>query len=160
MNHAQTSPCMPAPVNGAGNWLGAHGNPSEQDRAFIALHNAYRPHGGLMRVHRPAADTTAASAGQTRVVSDLVDAGELFALWWYDALWIPMFQLHMPAVVVAAKPQRVVAELGSGFDGWALAGWFVRPNSWLADNSPIECLGSRLPAVLDAARADRFVATG
>lgn len=71
-----------------------------------------------------------------------------------------MFQLTLPGPTVAAGPQRVVAELGRNFDGWALAGWFVQPNAWLANQSPIECLGSRLPDVLEAARADRFVTTG
>ena len=93
-------------------------------------------------------------------MADLVDAGGLFGFQWYDALWRPMFQFERQGPTVAAGPQRVVAELGSSFDGWALASWFVQPNSWLANHSPIECLGSRLPDVLEAARADRFVATG
>lgn len=71
-----------------------------------------------------------------------------------------MFQFAMPGPTVAVGPQRVVAELGRGFDGWALASWFVEPNAWLASHSPIEYPGLHLPAVIEAARADRFVTTG
>jgi hypothetical protein len=138
----------------------ANGNPSAQDCAFIALQNAYRPYAGLIRLHALAAPGHVRSVAQARDVQELVDAGELFAFPWHDALWIPMFQLRLPGPAVAAAPQRVVAELGRGFDGWAVASWFVQPNTWLASHSPIECLGTRLPDVLDAARADRFLTTG
>jgi hypothetical protein len=50
-----------------------------------------------------------------------------------------------------------VAELGRSFDGWALANWFVLPNSCLSGRSSIDCLSSDLPDVLAAAREDRFV---
>ncbi len=70
-----------------------------------------------------------------------------------------MFQFALPGPTVAAGPQSVVAELGRNFDGWALAGWFVQPHAGLANQSPIACLGSRLPDVLEAARADRLVTT-
>jgi hypothetical protein len=133
---------------------------STQDCAFTALLNAYRPHAGLMRLHRLSASARIRSEGQHGDVEELVDAGELFGFQWHDALWIPMFQFDTPGPTVAAGPQRVVAELGRSFDGWALACWFIQPNSWLASHSPIECLGSRLPHVLEAARADRFVMTG
>jgi len=137
----------------------ACGNPTAQDRAFIALQNAYRPHGGLSRLHRRVAGGCMRPTGQEHEVANIVDAGGVFAFHWYDDLWIPMFQLDLPGPKVAAGPQHVVAELGGSFDGWALACWFVEPNSWLASRSPIECLSSRLPDVLEAARADRFVAT-
>ena len=71
-----------------------------------------------------------------------------------------MFQFAMPGPTVVTEPQRVVAELGRSFDGWALASWFVEPNAWLARHSPIDCLRSHLPDVLAAARADRYVTTG
>ena len=138
----------------------ASGNPSAQDYAFIALQNAYRPHAGLVRLHRLPPDGRIRSDRVECGVEDLVDAGALFGFQWHNALWIPMFQVDMPGPTVATGPQRVVAELGRGFDGWALASWFVQPNTWLANHSPIAWMGSRLPEVLEAARADRFVSTG
>jgi hypothetical protein len=166
MSHAQSTPCTTARGFDADRWLpalaqagSASGNPSAQDRAFIALLNAYRPHAGLMRLHSLAAIGRIRSEGQDCEVEDLVDTGQLFGFQWHDALWLPMFQFDMAGPTVAAGPQRIVAELGRSFDGWALASWFVQPNSWLTSHSPIECLNSRLPDVLAAARADRFVST-
>jgi hypothetical protein len=127
-----------------------------QDRAFIALQNAYRPHGGLLRLHGLSVEGVARSGGQEREVGHLFAARELFGFQWYGDVWIPMFQFALPGPTVAAGPQRVVAELGRDCDGWKLAGWFIQPNARLASQSPIECLDSRLADVLEAARVDRF----
>jgi len=167
VSHAQSIPSATALDLCAGDWApavaraaSAPGGITPQDRAFIALQNAYRPHGGLSRLHGLNTGGGVGSKGQGCDVEDLFAAGELFGFQWYRAMWIPMFQFALPGPTVAAGPQRVVAELGRNFDGWALASWFVQPNAWLADHSPIECLDSRLPDVLEAARADRFVTTG
>ncbi len=189
MNHAQPHAANAAPLSAAGRWLAdwtpapagmASGNPSAQDGAFIALQNAYRPHRGLLRLRCRAADAGSRREEPARDVADLVDAGALFGFPWYDAIWIPMFQFDVPGPgsasgpgpgpgpgsgsgpgpALATGPQRVVAELAGCFEGWALASWFVRPSTWLAGSPPIACLGSRLPEVLQAARADRFVVRG
>jgi hypothetical protein len=129
------------------------GNPSTQDRAFIAMLDAYRPYGGLSRLHGLTAGGRVESDGRESVVGKLVDEGALFGFHWHDDVWIPMFQLDMPGSKVAPGPQRVAAELGRGFDGWGIASWFVQPNARLESHSPIECLSSRLHGVLEAARA-------
>lgn len=147
---------------GSGSWFPALtkaeavlGSPSDQDRAFIALLNAYRPYGGLSRLHGLTADGQVESEGREIVVGKLIDEGELFGFHWHDDVWIPMFQFDMPGPKVALGPQRITAQLGRGVDGWVIASWFVRPNAWLENHSPIECLNSRLPEVLEAAA--RFV---
>jgi hypothetical protein len=93
--------------------------------------------------------------GQDSLVEDLVFCGEVFAFPWQDAMWIPMFQFDMSGLAVESGPQSVASTLGLGFNGWAIASWFVEPCSWLGDHRPIECLGSRLSEVLYAARANR-----
>lgn len=136
------------------------GAPTARDRAFIALQNAYRPHAGLMRLQAATEDRQRRPEAHESAVEPRVHAGELFGFHWHDAMWVPMFQFVLPGHELAEAPQRVAAELGHSFDGWAMASWFVQPNSWLAGHRPIEDLHERLPEVLAAARADRFVATG
>ena len=167
MSHSRSTSAITALDLCTGDWapavLQAASSPgltSPQDRAFIALQNAYRAYGGLSRLEGLNAGACVRFDGQGGDVGDLVAEGEFFGFEWYHALWVPMFQFAMPGPTVAAGPQRVVAELGRGFDGWALASWFVQPNAWLASHSPIECLALHLPDVLAAARADRFVTTG
>lgn len=131
----------------------------DADAAFIALLGAYRARGGMarQRCHLDAADSPQSPAATT--LGSLIDEGAVFAFRWHDALWIPLFQLASGGGAAAA-PQRAVAELGIEFDAWALAHWFVRPNSCLNDDLPVDCLRTRLPEVLQAAREDRFVAIG
>ncbi len=99
-------------------------------------------------------------ADQPSFVDDALHAGDVFGFQWVDTVWIPAFQFDARKLTVEQGPQQVVAELGRSFDGWALASWFVRPNSSLAGCVPIECVGDKLLDVLEAARVDRFVATG
>ncbi len=93
-------------------------------------------------------------------VEYLVRGGAVFGFPWFDAVWVPLFQFALPGHAIAEGPRRVAAEFGPAFDGWSLASWFVSPNSGLANHSPIDCLGTRLPDVMQAARADRFAMTG
>jgi hypothetical protein len=54
----------------------------------------------------------------------------------------------------------VLSELRSSDDAWEMANWFAQPNAWLADDTPAAKLLSDLPAVLQAARGEQFIAVG
>lgn len=135
--------------------------PGWQDELEVAaLRLAYEDVGGigrgdeigrLLADHRP---------GTFISMAQLVTDEDIFGFEWEGFLWLPMFQFAMRDLAIEAAPRQVRAELGDGFDGWALSAWFVEPNSWLAKSRPIDLIGSHLEAVLQAARADRFVATG
>ena len=64
----------------------ASDNTSAQDRAFIALQNAYRAHGGLSCLRSLSVWRCALSEGSGRDVEDLIAAGELFSFHWYHAM--------------------------------------------------------------------------
>ena len=133
---------------------------SAQDRAFIALQDAYRPHGGLLRSRRWPSGIRMREQGLDGDVERLLEAGQVFGFPWHDSLWLPLFQLDLSGPAVLAGPEAVVAEWGGRVDAWALACWFVLPHAGLGGRKPIECLDARLPEVLQAARLDRFVVTG
>jgi hypothetical protein len=135
------------------------GIPFSQDRSFITLLNAYRPHGGISRLHHLSTRENSQSGGADSDVERLILEGHLCAFHWHHDVWIPLFQFEPDRHALAVAPQRVIAELDRGFDGWELANWFVQPNAWLDCHSPVEWLNSHLPEVLQAARADRFFAT-
>jgi hypothetical protein len=166
MNHAASVNCN-IPSNGAN--LHAHsvlqgasasGNTSEQVFAFVDLLDAYQPYGGLSRTNGLPAGGRVRCFGRDRLVDDLVAQGELIAFTWHDTVWMPMFQFDMLGIAVEPKPQVVIATLGLGCNGWALANWFVQPNRWLESHRPIQCLASRLSDVLYAAREYRAKAIG
>lgn len=114
------------------------------DDAFIGLLDAYRPHGGLSRMSGIPIGQRYRCEGEDRLVSELVQEGELFGFCWHDSYWIPLFQLDVGSGAVETKARMVASTLGADLDGWALAIWFVMPNKWLQCHSPIECLGSRI----------------
>lgn len=61
---------------------------------------------------------------------------------------------------IRSAVEQVVAELAGAFDERDAALWLTRPNSWLNQVAPAELIAHDLPAVLQAARADRFVVLG
>jgi hypothetical protein len=61
---------------------------------------------------------------------------------------------------IRPEAAAVLAELAGTFDDWELASWLAEPNAWLQGRTPVDALRAEPRAVLDAARADRFVARG
>ena len=73
---------------------------------------------------------------------------------------LPMFQFDLSGATVQPGLRPVMAELGDVFDDRELVDWFATPSCWLGGEAPVAIFAKDLPAVLRAARADRFVATG
>jgi hypothetical protein len=132
----------------------------ERDAAFVALLNAYRSTGGLLRGDDLADLLIARGSGDHATLARSIVSGEILCFDWNHTLWVPAFQLDPDSLAAATASRRVLAELSSAFDGWSAAHWFVTPNAWLRECTPIELLGTQLDAVLDAARADSFIAKG
>jgi hypothetical protein len=80
-----------------------------------------------------------------------------------DSPWgpmFPLFQFDLPTASVVDAMAPLLDELRPVFDDIELALWFVTPNEWLGGARPVSAMHHSLPAVLQAARADRFVAGG
>ena len=73
---------------------------------------------------------------------------------------MPLFQFDLADMSIRPDAAAVLAELVGTLDDWELARWFAEPNAWLRGRMPVEALALDAQAVLDAARADRFVAHG
>ncbi|MGE0347942.1 hypothetical protein [Hydrogenophaga sp.] len=73
---------------------------------------------------------------------------------------LPLFQFDLPRAAVHPGMRLLLAELRGVLDDVELALWFVTPNEWLGGARPALAMQTMLPAVRDAARADRFVALG
>ena len=74
--------------------------------------------------------------------------------------YLPKFQFDFDRMTVRPGVRAVIDELRAPFDDWELAQWFTRTNNWLDGRSPAEALADNPSDVLQAARADRFVAMG
>ncbi|MEO8298319.1 MAG: hypothetical protein ABI574_10990 [Burkholderiales bacterium] len=128
------------------------------DRAFMALQAAYRGMGGIARARDLARQLHERQHSDVVSLTRLILAGEVFSFGWLDTFWVPMFQFDPTDLSRRPDVGQVLAELVAEFDGWRLAGRFVRPNGRLNDGRPIDLLEADLAAVLGAARRDRFVA--
>ena len=130
------------------------------DREFVAMHAAYRATGGMARGDDLGRLMEDRRHGDLASLARLIVIGEIFSFEWHHSFWVPMFQFELRDLTVKPAHQQVLAEFAGALDGWTLALWFALPNSWLNGQRPADLLDSNLPAVLDAARTDRFIAAG
>jgi len=77
-----------------------------------------------------------------------------------SVLLLPLFQFDFAAGCVRGGVVPTMAELSGVMDDDEVACWFAQPNAWLHGAAPAQILPSDVGAVLAAARADRFLATG
>lgn len=139
---------------------GAFDAGSPVDRQFAQMAAAFQPSGGLARGDDLAQRLADQGRGDARSLADLIAHREVFCFEWGGAPWLPMFQFCPQTLTVRTGPQRVYRELGAVFDGWSLAAWYAQPNHWLRGERPVDRLVPALDDVLEAARADRYIAAG
>jgi hypothetical protein len=130
------------------------------DREFAAVRAGCQASGGVVRGGDLAGWLEKRQRGDAVSLAKLIISGNIFGFEWQGNFWIPMFQFDFRDLSIRQAPRKVRAELGGVFDGWTLSVWFVQPCVWLNGQSPIDLLEADLPAVLEAARSERFVATG
>lgn len=130
------------------------------DAGFIALCAAYRASGGIVRSTDLAHWMAGRGEGDCQTLAALIGAGQAFSFGWRDSVWLPMFQFSPLQPAWPASTRRVLAELAPVLDGWQLAAWFVRGNTWLTGQRPLDLLAGGVDRVLAAARTDRYVITG
>jgi hypothetical protein len=126
---------------------------------FAAMRSAYHAAGGFAGGDDLARLLEDCGRGSFSSLARRIVAGEVFGFEWRQTFWIPMFQFD-EALDVKPGLKAVLAELATEYDGRRLANWFVEPNGWLDERRPIDVLDASPDEVLQAARADRFVATG
>lgn len=127
---------------------------------FVAMLAAFRDTGGTARADDLARLLQDRPHGGYVSLARLLAHGKVFSFEWRGSRWVPMFQFDLNDLSVRPGLQNVLAELSGEFDDWSLAAWFAEPNSWLDDQRPVDLLATELRSVVEAARADRFIAAG
>jgi hypothetical protein len=133
---------------------------SERDTEFLSMLDAYRPTGGLVRGDDLADLQISRHSGDHASLARAIVAGEILCFDWNRTIWVPAFQLDRGDFTARREIGNVLAELSGTFDGMSAALWFVAPNAWLRGRAPVELFGVDIDEVLDAARAERFIANG
>lgn len=131
-----------------------------QDRLFIELLNGFRSSGGLQKLS--ALQASRCNAWGDEFIEALrarVADRSVLGITWNHETWVPAFQFDGHGAT--RQPAfAVFLELTSSHDPWELATWFVTPSIWLQQVRPIDLLERAPACVLEAARADRYVAIG
>ena len=131
-----------------------------EDRQFLQMHHAYARTGGLLSgsdvAHRLRRfhDQPLSTLGRWIVARSIVHFE------WRSHILVPLFQFDAEEMALRPVVVNVLQELCEVLGDWELAHWFVQPNCWLSDAAPVDALGSEPEAVIDAARADRYIARG
>jgi len=129
-------------------------------RDFDAMTQAFRPHGGFLsgdeavRRLRRRCDQPLSTLGRWIVSRGVINVA------WRGQILMPTFQFHLDDMSIEPACARVAGELTPVFDDWELALWFAAPNAWIGHAAPVALIAEDEPAVLEAARADRFIARG
>lgn len=129
----------------------------QSDHRFVTLLDLYRGSGGLARAPEVASLFMRRCGDDVAVFAGWILKREVICFEWHSKMWLPLFQFS--GIDMAPPPilSQVLAELVSVYDQWDVANWFVQPQLWLAQRTPIDLLVSDPLAVLNAARAVRFV---
>ncbi|MEP7295334.1 MAG: hypothetical protein ABI702_04040 [Burkholderiales bacterium] len=127
---------------------------------FSVLANAYRRRGGLASGDEVLRLMRARVTQPISALARWMVSGQAISFSWQSCVLLPMFQFELSTMSLRSGPRQVSLELRGVFDDWDLVQWFVEPNSWLHEAAPIDLVERDLAAVLQAARADRFIARG
>ncbi len=130
------------------------------DEGFVSMREHYSANGGIKNATALAQSHTGGQNGQLNSLANQILIGDVFSFEWRGQLWIPLFQFNPDGLTSRLCVRQVLNELTNVFDGWTMAVWFIQNNVWLANKKPIDLLDMRLSCVLNAARADRYVAVG
>jgi hypothetical protein len=131
-----------------------------EDRLLVLILHAYGQCCGVATADELAGLLRVYANQPISVLARWIVARRVVSFVWQSETWIPLFQFDLADMSLRQGALQVIRELVEAFDDWELATWFASPNPWLQDAAPLEIILDDPSAVLDAARADRFVAMG
>jgi hypothetical protein len=127
---------------------------------FLFMQRAFGPSGGLISGDGLGRLLRVRAEQPLSMLARWIVRREVVAVDWRSCTMLPLFQFEPCAMTIRPRVTDVVKELTGVFDGWSLALWFAQPNAWLEERAPVDVIHLDPRTVLDAARADRFIARG
>lgn len=120
----------------------------------------YRDHGGVARADEVVERIRPHYNQPMSRLARWIAGREVLSIDVDGQLWLPLFQFDLGVGSIRPDALQVFATLKPAFDAWELASWFVEPNAWLDDDTPVCRFSQDARSVLQAARTDRFAALG
>lgn len=130
------------------------------DEHFMAMLTAYRGTGGLARREEVAAALEHRNVAHSHMLNLWIYHRTVICFNWQSQDWLPWFQFNSLTLEPHPQLKPLFDELTDVYEPLEMADWFAAPNPWLAGVAPVDTLLHDLEAVLDAARADHYIAIG
>ena len=130
-----------------------------RDAQFDWMRVAFSPVGGLLHSEECQRRLRQQTDQPVSRLARAIVSRSVLSLSWDGDTWIPAFQFGEDGLTVRPCCARIFEELEPIFDDWELAWWFAIPNAWLDGDAPVNRLDDT-ELLLQAARADRFIARG
>lgn len=131
-----------------------------EHRELMLMQQAFHRTGGLVSGDEATRLLRRQSAQPISTLARWIVGRTIVNFEWQSQTLVPLFQFDPADMSLSANTVVVIGELIDVFDDWELAVWFAQPNIWLQDGAPCEQLATNTAAVIQAARADRFIARG
>jgi hypothetical protein len=125
---------------------------------FLEMSRTYDAHGGIATGDQIATDLGGHRDQPIAVVARWIIGREVVNFAWRSGILVPRFQFSALDMEIRPVVSRAIAELQGAFDDWEIARWFTQPNTGLRNALPLDLLAEDEAAVIEAARADRYVA--
>ena len=126
----------------------------------MAMVQAFRATGGVVCGDELAYLLRRRSRQPISIVARWIVSRQVVSFEWQSQTMLPLFQFDSSDMALRPCVAEIVRELVNTYDDWDAAWWFASPNAWLDGSMPVERVDQGANEVLDAARADRFIARG
>ena len=131
-----------------------------EDRQFLDMSRAFAAHGGWVGGDEIARRMRRHWDQPISVLARWIVRREIVNIVSHSQILIPVFQFSGDDLQTRLVVRAALAELKGVFDDWEIAAWFAQPNVWLGEQRPLDLVSGNHVAVIEAARADRFIARG
>jgi len=131
-----------------------------EDRQFLDMSRAFAAHGGWVSGDEMARRMRRHWDQPISVLARWIVKRQIVNIVSHAQILIPVFQFSADDLQIRLVVRAALAELKGVFDDWEIAAWFAQPNVWLGEQRPLDLVAGNHVAVIEAARADRFIARG
>lgn len=129
-----------------------------EDRQFLDMSRAFAAQGGWVSGDEMTRRMRPHWNQPISVLARWIVKREIVNVVWHSRVLIPVFQFRSDDLQIRPVVRAALAELEVVFDDWEIAAWFAQPNVWLGEQRPLDLAAGNHVAVIEAARADRFIA--
>lgn len=130
------------------------------EHQYLAMARGYAPSGGIAGCDEMVGLLRCCFDQPISVLARWIVGRAVVCFEWRATTVLPIFQFDISDMTIRPQVSEVLRELRDTFDDREVAQWFALPNDWLGGRAPVDMLRTDPAAVLDTARADRYIARG